>query len=250
MLDLRVKPGSQGDPGPSQASSQGIPPVGARVGEAAEPRSHSPILDAGPRGTTIASVEAPASDRSALYAAIVMVAVAGIAGLTAQYFAIQENQRAAAESERFNALQNQLATGETAEQLSRIRTTAAQLRIFEEGVARLTPWPEIIGLLGGTTPGSVRLTTSRFDVETGEVVLEGEALAYSDVAFIVEGMEQSERFGLPQLESAVFSESAERSVIAFSLTTTFVPQADPGGLSQSNALESPGNNQVVGNGQE
>lgn len=219
MLDLRIKGSAQGDPGPSAVNTSGVPPVGVRVSTEPTVLRQSPILDHASRG--VLSVEAPPNDdRNAFFIAVAMVILGVVSGLTAQYLAIQANQQSAAQSDRFNTLQNQLLTGDAAMQLSKLRVAAAQLDGFDTMTSQLAPWPDVVDIFAKSTPGAIQLVNVHFDTEAGTATLDGRANAYTDVSYLMQSLENTQQFQSPEL-SAATNASDQQGGVTFSIRTTF-----------------------------
>ncbi len=222
MLDLR----GTNPPARPEGSLAGVPPVGASsVSFEAPPRHASPILESSakaPTGKGIVHVGDTTPGPIAMIVAIVVVAIAGAAGLVASYLVTQQQARLLADEQRHAELTTQLTTGVTGERLSLLQTTAKQLAAVGQQRGS-TPWVSLLDALSSQVPGAIQLTNAAFDSQTKKLTLNGNGGTYEDVAKMIAALEASPRFEQVALQNAAETQIESAVKVDFAVVATYIP---------------------------
>lgn len=179
------------------------------------------------------------SDRPALLLAGSALALVLLAGVAASFLGAQSRGQADKLTAEVAALGAQFQTGPVAEQLARAQTVERQVSTLTTFQRDALDWPAVLDSLSGLVPAGTKLTTINVDGQR-TLRLEGESGAQQDVATLLAALDAAPDFAEPRLDSLSLNESADGSVVLFSIASRYAPaSATPPQSTQAPPATSP-----------
>lgn len=163
-------------------------------------------------------------DKLVLWIALAAVVITALFGVYASYQKSRAQAQKIALESQIADIKERLASGDLAQARQTVEKVARQIDTLTKSKKDQIAWPVIMTEFKGLVPKAVRLNETSFTANK-KLTIKGATTSFSNIAFFIQALKESELFAAPELKSAAFNESVEGSEVNFTLEATYTALA-------------------------